>query len=211
MQPLALLAGLRTLVLGGVVAGFTTAASAATLDVYTTDTANVLKSTFVVGETFLLKVTGDSQGGSFSAAFADAFWDASLTTTVDIPSGCRGSVTALCTSAVQGNWYADKGVMIRAGNDPTFDGHAYLINQTGVRTAVNVDTSFITLRADAVGATQVTWGGTYLAFFGIYSYDDGAIISVPTGHSFTIVPEPVPAVLIGLGLLGLAGWRRARA
>jgi hypothetical protein len=41
---------------------FATAAGAGMLTVFTTDTANIAKNAFDVGETILLKVTGDSQG-----------------------------------------------------------------------------------------------------------------------------------------------------
>jgi hypothetical protein len=195
------------------VVGLATIASAATLNVYTTDTANVLKSTFVVGETFLLKVTGDSQGGTDRIAFGHAYWNAALTTTVDIPSGCVGSFLYPCTSAVQGDWFGIKGTMIKSTIiDPApFDGNAYLLNQLGDRTAVQVDTSFITLVADASGVTDVRWRDSQLEFFGIYVYSSSGSINIPTGHSFTIVPEPASAALIALALLGLAGWRRGRA
>jgi hypothetical protein len=66
--------------------------------------------------------------------------------------------------------------------------------------------SIVTLIAQAPGVVDVSWDTTTgfqeLAFFGLAN---------APGTSFTIVPEPAPALLLCLGLLGLAGRRRVRA
>jgi len=54
----------------------------------------------------------------------------------------------------------------------------------------------------------VNWGGSQLDFFGIYQYP---ISSPDTGTTFSIIPEPTTATLIGLGLFGLALGGRRRA
>jgi hypothetical protein len=53
-----------------------------------------------------------------------------------------------------------------------------------------------------VDLNWVTDGDEPLFFFGL---------TTAPGTSFTIVPEPGTATLLALGLLGIAGWRRARA
>jgi hypothetical protein len=164
------------------------------------DLSNTAKNTFAPGETFLLKVTGDSQGGFAAIITGFLAWDAALTTTVFDPPGCNGG-TIPCASLTQGNWFVDKFRLVLVGDDG--DGLVGAFNQAGPRTGINIDTSVITLVADNPGVGTVTWGGTLLDFFGIYSYSSAGI-SIPTGHSFTIIPEPVTAALLGLGLLGLA-------
>src|SRR5262245_53523143 len=175
------LLGLRTFVVGAAVMVFATAASAiGTLTVYTTDLSNVPKDTFLVGETFRLKVTGDSQGtpiGSFDAIDGVLEWDGALTTTLSLTEGkwlnVGGGTTILCPEVVF----------------CSSDGGVVAFRQTGSPVLHEVATSVIMLVADAVGSTEVNWGGTLLDFFGIYAYD-AAGIHIPTGHSFTIVPEP---------------------
>ena len=49
---------------------------------------------------------------------------------------------------------------------------------------------------------EVTWDAPDLEFFNVMN---------PRGTSFTIVPEPGAVTLLGLGLLGVAGWRNGAA
>jgi hypothetical protein len=66
--------------------------------------------------------------------------------------------------------------------------------------------STVILSAQAVGVVNASWhtaaDPAQLNFFGLTS---------APGTSFTIAPEPSTSVLLGVGLLGVAGWRRARA
>ena len=75
----------RILGLLAAVVGLVTEANAATLTVFTTDTSNVVKNLFGPGETILLKVTGDTQGGTDNAIEGRLVWDGALTTTVISP------------------------------------------------------------------------------------------------------------------------------
>src|SRR5262245_4728255 len=194
------LLGLRTFVVGAVMMGVATAVSAiGTLTVYTTDLSNVPKDTFLVGETFLLKVTGDGQGSNPNedSIFGQLVYNGAITDTLSIfePKYLQvsGNQTISCPEPVF---------------CPT-DGSTITFSQVGSPVINQTGTSIITLLATEIGTSSVTWGGTLLDFFGIYAYD-AAGIHIPTGHSFTIVPEPDTLALIGLGLLGLAGWRRGR-
>jgi hypothetical protein len=187
----------RTLVVVAAVVGFAAAASAGTLTVFTTDVSNVATNTFAVGDTILLKVTGDGQGNLTEGSLIGQLnWN--------------GGITSEVTST-QGVWLQDLGGMFLT------DGSALAFNQTGLLVNSGSATSIITLTATAAGVSTQTWGGTLLDFFGIYAYDSGGISGpiTATGHSFTIsggvVPEPTTAGLVGLGLLGLvlSGRRRA--
>jgi hypothetical protein len=190
----------RTLVVVAAVVGFATAASAGILNVFTTNVSNVAQQSFFVGDTILLKVTGDGQGQASEDSIAGLLeYSGAITNTVSFNHSQylpAGSGAGACPDAVLCN-----------------DGFAYAFSQTGGPVVNFTGTSVITLTATAAGVSQVTWGGTLLDFFGIYSYSSGGL-SIPTGASFTInpvIPEPTTAGLVGLGLLGLALGGRRRA
>src|SRR5262245_33247242 len=118
------LLGLRTLAVGAAVVAFAPAAGGATLTVYTTDTANYMKNLFAIGETILLKVTGDTQGATAIGIQGQLLYNATITTTVVSPTGCNGSFLFPCTTPMQGNWLTEKGSLFPS------DGTAFAFNQT---------------------------------------------------------------------------------
>jgi hypothetical protein len=177
-----------------VVLGFAAEASAGTLTVYTTDLSGNPSNIFGIGETFLLKVTGDGQGNtSEDSILGELGWNGAITDQV---------------ASTQGKWLSDLGGQFLS------DGSAFAFNQTGPTTNAGVDTSTITLIGTGSGISNQFWGGSLLDFFGIYSYISGGFVL--TGHSFTVtglvpnIPEPSTAALIALGLLGPACVGRTR-
>src|SRR5262245_37561830 len=132
------------------ISSLATAASAGTLTVFTTDSANVTRSTFLVGETILLKVIGDGQGyTSEDSILAQLSYDGAITDTL---------------GATQGTWLTSNGLLVPS------EGATYVFNQTGPVVNSGVSTSVITLLAVAVGTSTARFGGSLIDFFGIYSY-----------------------------------------
>jgi hypothetical protein len=182
----------RTLFVVAALVAFATAASAATISVVSN------KLTYGVGEQVILTVTGDSQGGKDDAVLGRLEYSAALTTTLTSSQSqfTRGGgvIFALTGSLAQGDGFADViNQIIDSGGTP--------------RTVDNLQISTATLVADAAGTVAVSWAtgvGFQLDFFGLDATSQPGTIA-----SFTIIPEPTTAALLGLGLLGLVlGGRR---
>ena len=189
----------RTLVVVAAVVGFAAAASAATLNVFTTNSSNVAQNTFNVGDTILLTVAMDAQGGTDNGIHGELFFNSAV-------------AHALAGGSSQPGFFANAGVLgVGSGFAVGWDSN----NGSAVPSAplVPSGTAVMTLVVNNPGISAVYWGGTTLDFFNIYSYSQDGI-HIDTGWTFdtceTCIPEPATAALIGMGLLGLAGWRRAR-
>jgi hypothetical protein len=182
----------RTLFVVAALVAFATAASAATISVVSN------KLTYNPGEQVILTVTGNSQGGKDDAVFGRLEYSAALTTSLTSSQSQLtrggGSIFALTGSLAQGEGFADViNQIIDSGGTP--------------RTVDNLQISTATLLADAAGTVAVTWStglGFELDFFGLTSGTNPG-----PQATFTIIPEPTTAALLGLGLLGLVlGGRR---
>jgi len=182
----------RTLFVVAALVAFATAASAATITVVSN------KLTYSPGETVILTVTGNSQGGKDSEAGGRIEYSAALTTTVtasqEALTRAGGTLFALTGVLNTGDGFADVfQQIIDGGGTP--------------RTVDNLLLATAQLVADVAGTVSVAWStspGFELDFFGLTSATNPGTIA-----SFTIIPEPTTAALLGLGLLGLVlGGRR---
>jgi hypothetical protein len=144
------------------------------------------KLTYAIGETITLTVFGDDETGTAYSMFGRLLYDASLTSFQSATQNSAGPgwVPVALSS---GDGFSDAFLQISGVNAITAQ------NLPGVL-------SVVTLTADAVGIVPVSWASN-LQFFDL--------TSAPS-TSFTIVPEPETAALLGLGLLGLAVRRRER-
>jgi hypothetical protein len=180
----------RTLIALIAVVGMATAANAATLSV-SSDAAS-----YGLGDTITLTVTGDADGASAQAVFARVLYSGS------------GSVNFVSASQV-GMTSFSGGLAWSPGVTAGDASGANALNQLAGLMALAPDTTFsstVVLTAAGAGTVAIsfeglTGGPTALDFFGLSS---------GTGGSFTIVPEPTTAGLLGLGLLSLAVAGRRR-
>jgi len=182
----------RTLFVVAALVAFATAASAATITVVSN------KLTYNVGEQVILTVTGDSEGGKDSEVFGRLEYSAALTSSLTSSQGqltrAGGAIFAITGTLSQGDGFAEViNQIIDGGGTP--------------RTVDNLQISTATLVADAVGTVVVTWSNAFgfeMDFFGLTTGTNPG-----PQATFTIIPEPTTAALLGLGLLGLVlGGRR---
>ena len=174
-----------------IIAALTTPAGAATLSVSADHTS------YGLGDTVTLAITGDAEGQFSLAAFAYVQFAGSGAVTFD--SASQIMMTSFGGAAP---WTTQP-----LGGDVT---GAVAINQLShLTTGLIPDTTFaatVVLTAVLAGTVAVSFEGltgsaTQLDFFGLTS---------GTGTSFTIVPEPTPSILLALGLFGLGASRRLR-
>ena len=166
-------------------AGWGSEARAASLSIGTD------QPTYTIGQTVTVTVTGDSQGGSDNAIAGTLQYSSTLTDTVS-------SSQSLLISG---------GLPWLPGILSTSDGSSEVFDQSrgGILPAATVSnllTSTLILTATGLGTVTLSWAPG-LDFFGLSSG--------PSASFTVLAPEPGTALLIGLGLAGIAFVGRRRA
>jgi PEP-CTERM motif-containing protein len=156
------------------------------------------KLTYNVGETMTLTVFGDDEGAIAYSIYGKLLYSGAL-----VDNGPNNG-TQFQTLLGPG-WTKNVLLATDDGVDASIDAFGQI--SLPAQSADNLPglLSTVTLIATAPGAVDVSWDdsavhpGFGLQFFGLTS---------APGTSFTIVPEPTTAALLGLGLLALAIRRR---
>jgi len=184
----------RTLIAVATLIGLASAANAATLSVVAD------QSSYLVGDTITLTVTGDSQAAQDIFIFGRLLFD-------------NPAVAAIATGAPTQNTLLAFGSVPWVASGLLCDSSScQMMNQlsafgTNPAPASNLLVATVSFVATAPGSSSVSWdtnlaGGFQLAFFGL---------SDAPGTTINVIPEPTTAALLGLGLLGLAISGRRRA
>jgi hypothetical protein len=173
------------------------AASAATLSIVSD------KTTYNVGETISLTVTGDDGGATTYGVQGRVDFNGALVN--------LGSVTQTQLAGPYGKFTVGTTPSLDNGGAGSFQ---FMFNQTSgaPQEATNSPGTVAigTLIAQAAGTVNLVWHANQVDGFGLEFFG----LSDAPGTSFTIVavPEPTTAGLLGLGLVGLLlGGRRRRA
>jgi hypothetical protein len=196
---------------GSAVGGIASAASAATLSVVSDRTY------YAIGESIILTISGTNPGGTTAFGIFGALDYNSTAVAATAPNGCCG--VKATQSKVDANFN-----LVALNSGPGFS-EAFdqfgSTSGTGNLLATANPFSTVTLIADRLGVVNVTWDtgqhpGEQLNFFGLTnapgtSFEICAFPGSPFPGECPPIPEPTTGALLGFGLLGLAGSRRARA
>jgi len=152
------------------------------------------KSTYSVGETITITVTGNSEGEATTSVIGRITFDPTRTTVLtqtqtqylSFGGFVMWSLGALNQQPTNFKSFDQIGGLspIPVSNDPL--------------------TAVATLSADALGVVNFNWVTTGTDALNFFSVSSGP------GQTITIIPEPTTAALLGMGLLGLAVAGRRR-